>query len=283
MSRTASRFDIGPGAVLGSRYEIVGPHRQGGLSVAYEARDLDRGDRCEVQLFTAGLFETEAEAQEFASAWDPWRRVASTHVLAVREVALATRTTPMLVTDFPEGRSLRQDINERGRQEAAQVAALGAELLEALEAIHACGLVHGDVKPLTVWRARELAVLVDGGTTMGLWNAKDLGERTALIGTPYYAPVEQFGGDPPTVSSDLYNVATLLFELATGVQPWAGKSFLEVFQSKLSRTPPSVRERAPGVGVPAALEEAIRGGLHADWRDRYGSAKEFRERLEACA
>ena len=123
---------------------------------------------------------------------------------------------------------------------------------------------------------------VPGGITSGLWESKHLGDKTALIGTPFYAPVEQFGGDSPDVRSDVYNVATVLYELCTGVVPWPGKSFLEVFQSKLQSRPPRMTERAPGVNVPAALEEAIVGGLIAEARDRYASAEEFAQQLEAA-
>ena len=66
-----------------------------------------------------------------------------------------------------------------------------------------------------------------------------------------------------------------------GPEDDAGKTFLEVFQAKLERELPTVAGRAPGVEVPAALEEAIGGGLHADLQRRYGTAREFRDRLVA--
>jgi serine/threonine-protein kinase len=116
---------------------------------------------------------------------------------------------------------------------------------------------------------------------MGLWSAKHLGDKTALIGTPYYAPVEQFGGEAPDISSDIYNVATVLYELATGVVPWPGKSFLEIFQAKLAPTPTPMRERVPGCEVPASLEEVIKGGLLTDRRERYTDAGTFRDLLAA--
>ena len=119
--------------------------------------------------------------------------------------------------------------------------------------------------------------------TPGLWNAKGIGDRTTLIGTPYYAPVEQFGGDAPTVTSDIYNVATVLYECLTGVLPWPGKTFLEVFQAKLQKTPPPMAERAPGVSVDPQLEAVITRGCQADRHERYASAEEFGEALAALA
>ena len=284
---TVSPFDIGPGKVVGDRFEVVKGHRQGGLSMAFEVIDRSDGERRELQFFPPSLFEGADEAQEFASGWRPWLRVESPHVLAVRDIALVGPQGLLLVTDMPEGECLRELVAKFAPLPAPGVVALGLELLDGLIQIHAHGLVHGDVKPQTVWVSGEepdrKAVLVDGGTTPGLWAAKDLGDRTALIGTPYYAPVEQFGGDAPTVQSDVYNVATLLFEMATGVQPWAGKNFLDVFQAKLERVPPTIAERAPAVTVPDALEEAIRGGLFADKSQRYATATAFRDALESCA
>src|SRR5262249_26549062 len=100
-------------------------------------------------------------------------------------------------------------------------------------------------------------------------------------GTPYYAPVEQFGGEAPDVLSDVYNVATVLFELVTGVLPWPGSSMLEVFQQKLDKQAPSMKKRAPKVEVAPELESAIVHGLMAGKRKRFQSAAAFREALAA--
>ena len=154
-----------------------------------------------------------------------------------------------------------------------------------LERIHKAELVHGDIKPHTIHvsegRKGLHAQLVDGGITPGLWNAKHLGEHTALIGTPFYAPVEQFGGESPDVQSDIYNVATVLFELACGTLPWPGSSFLEVFQAKLDRNAPSMAARAPDAELGPGREQAIVQGLMADRRGRYSDAADFRAALEA--
>ncbi len=139
-------------------------------------------------------------------------------------------------------------------------------------------LVHEGIAYATAGRSTE----ADGGIALvafrpetgeTVW-AKGLGEKTALIGTPYYAPMEQFGGDSPDVRSDIYNLATVLYECATGVLPWTGSSFLEVFQSKLKDAPP-MKSRAKDVEVPAPLEAAILHGCQADRRKRFASARDF--------
>lgn len=280
-------YDIVPGRRVAERYTVVGSHRQGGFSTAFEVTDdEDGGARCELQLFPAGLFEGPGQALEFGRRLEPWCDLDTERVLRVREVLTVDADTLALVTDFPAGESLRQRLESVSPLPPEEVLALGLGMLQGLVAIHAAGLVHGDIKPYTVHVAGSGADLrtsyVDGGVTLGLWTAKGLGERTALIGTPHYAPMEQFGGDAPDVRSDVYNVATVLFESACGVLPWPGNSFLEVFQAKLA-DPPPMAERAPDVSVAPELEEVIRRGCLADRNRRYPSAAEFLAAFEALA
>lgn len=288
MSQTSpSPFDLRPGTVLRERYELVRPFRQGGMSTTFEVTDGREGVRRELQVFPAALFEGREQAHEFARSLAHWREIEHPAVLRVREVEAYDDGTILLVTDFPRGEALRDRLKRDGREPAATARAVGIALLEGLCAIHERGQIHGDVKPSTVWVDDEggdlRPVLTDGGITLGLWSAKHLGDKTALIGTPFYAPIEQFGGDPPNVQSDLYNVATVLYELVTGVVPWSGRSFLEIFQAKLEKAPPTMRERAPSVEVPEDFEDAVRGGLMADRHERYASADEFLDALRACA
>jgi serine/threonine-protein kinase len=285
---TFSIFDLQPGRSVLDRFRITKPLRQSGLSAAFEAHDEHAEPaqtRCALVVFSGALFEGAKQAEEFRATWKPWTRAKSEHLARVREVVALPGHGTMLVVDPSDETSLKELLRQRGALSAAEVQALGLQLADALEAIHAQKLVHGDIKPqniLVTERDGSLhATLVDGGITTGMWSAKHLGEHTALIGTPYYAPIEQFGGESPDRQSDIYNVSTVLFECATGVLPWPGKTLLEVFQAKLDRSEPSMKRRAPKCVVPAALEAAIVKGLLADRDERYVNATEFREALSA--
>ncbi len=281
--KSISAFDLVAGKTVAEHFEIVRPHRQSDLTTTYEARDTRSGERRELMLFPAALFDSAEQVAEFCEAWEAWSGITSPHVNRVREVVRFEDDNVLLVTDFPEGRSLRTLLDEVGPMPQAQARDLGLQLLDGLIAAHAAGQIHGDVKPSTI-RVTEgkdglRARLIDGGVTAALWNAKHLGERTALIGTPFYAPVEQFGGDSPDVPSDVYNVATVLFEMLTGVIPWPGKNFLEVFQAKLEKSPPSMSRRAPKVEIDPDLERVVVSGLLTDKRERYATSQAFRDAL----
>lgn len=277
-----SLFDLEPKKVLLERFEIVRPLRQTGMALTFEAHDRSEEGARELLVFPSALFENPGQALDFADALRHWRKVDSPAVVRVRDVVHYPGGALLVSTELPPPRSLREWLNEHRRMDAKHARELGLALLGGLAAIHDAGLVHGDIKPYTIHAegARKLSkpLFVDGGTTPGLWSAKHLGDRTMLIGTPVYAPLEQFGGESPNVQSDLYNLATVLYELVAGAVPWAGRNFLEVFQAKLGEPRP-IRSVAPDAQVPAELEEVLLRGLQADARERYTSAGEFRAAL----
>jgi len=283
-TKTLSLFDLAPGKTLLDRYYINRVNRHGGMATTFEVDDRSGGGTAEMQIFPAALFESHGQSLEFAQAMHVWKTVVSPAVLKVRDVQSFDDGTIVFITDLPPGESLREWEKVHKLIDPSGAIDIGLHLLDGLVAIHAAGLIHGDIKPHTIHieeKKKRRVTLIDGGITPALWTAKHLGDKTALIGTPFYAPVEQFGGESPDVQSDVYNLATVLFELVTGVIPWAGKSFLEVFQSKLSKAAPSMKARAPKVHVPTELEAAIAKGLMADRSARYASADEFKQALKA--
>lgn len=274
-----SLFDLAPGKVLLDRYRIDAPHRENGMSAAFRVTDQAEDAERELQAFPASLFEGKHQADAFGETLNGWAELDDAAFARVREVEVLGDGAVIVVSDFPEGRALRDELEERQRFEAQDVIDLGVALLDGLQGAHGRGLIHGDIKPATVFVGDLGPVLVDGGVTPGLWAAKHLGTRTALIGTPYYAPIEQFGGDAPDERSDLYNLATVMYELLTGVMPWKGRSFIEVFQSKMQPEAPSMRSLAPDVEVDPDLERAIAKALRGKRQERHASAEEFRGAL----
>jgi len=284
-----SLFDLTPGKVLLGRYEVRGPHRENGMAAAFTVIDTkasgqDRGRR-ELQAFPGSLFEDRDQSQSFAEQIRAWSEASAEVLLPLYEVSVLDDGAVLVVSEFPPGISLRAWRSAQGRMDVAPAVRLAIRILEGLEAAHRAGLAHGDIKPETIWCRDdgEGAVLVDAGITTSLWAAKHLGTRTALIGTPYYAPLEQFSGESPDEVSDLYNLATVMYELLTGALPWAGKGYIEVFQSKLQPGPPPMRQLAPHVEIPAELEAAIARALRGKRNERYPNAASMRSVLQGLS
>ena len=280
-ARSLNLFDLAVGNTLLDRYEILRPHRQSGMSAAFEVRDVQSDESLELQAFPASLFEDKEQASEFGERLLPWKHLKNPSVLRLCDVEVMDDGAVILGHDFPEGVSLRSYFEEQGRMGPQHVVRLGIDLLAGLMDIHGAGLVHGDVKPSTIHflESEDHGQLLDGGITPGMWAAKHMGTRTALIGTPYYAPLEQFTGDAPDALGDLYAVATVLYELLCGELPWSGRTFVEVFQSKMQKEPPAMAFRAPGVEIDPELEAVIARGLHAERRNRFPNAESFQAEL----
>jgi serine/threonine protein kinase len=286
MSATSlNLFDLAPGKVILDRYHILRAHRHGGMSATFEVEDKEVNERRELQVFPGSLFENRIQASDFAERLAPWQELSSSSILRLCEVQVFDDGSVLHISDFPKGASLREWMNEHERMDAKSTVRLSRAILEALVEIHSAGLVHGDIKPASIYYAPDddASILLDGGITPGLWGAKHLGTRTQLIGTPYYAPLEQFTGDSPDELSDLYNIATVMYELLTGVLPWTGKGFVEVFQSKMQASPPKMAIRSPGVEVDPELEAMVSQGLAGARKDRHVSAKAFLESLATVA
>ncbi len=281
-STSLSLFDLQPGNTLLGRFLLKAPLRESGIATTFEAEDSESGLTGELQVFPGGLFEDAEQGAAFASCMQAWVGTEESCIQRIHSAQALDDGAALVFAEIPRGQDLRSMLEAEGPVESAKVVDLATSLLKGLSALHGAGLVHGDIKPASIYVGEE-ALLVDGGITPAMWAAKHLGTRTALIGTPFYAPIEQFTGDSPDELSDLYNLATVMYELLTGVLPWSGKGYIEVFQSKMQAVPPSMTLRAPEVEVSRELEEVVSQGLFASRRERHPSADVFLRRLTSAA
>ena len=129
----------------------------------------------------------------------------------------------------------------------AETARLAEDLAGALDALHAGGIVHRDVKPSNVlFDDRATAHLSDFGLAKdAAWTA--LTGDGAMLGTPHYAAPEVIAGEEATAASDIYSLGCVLWEAATGGPPFAGRSLFDVGLAHLTEQPPEP-ELPPEVG-----------------------------------
>ncbi|MBL9080058.1 MAG: serine/threonine protein kinase [Planctomycetes bacterium] len=170
-----------------------------------------------------------------------------------------------------------------GRSFEAALARLLAPIADALATAHGKGMIHRDIKPSNILIHRDgRAVVADFGLAKG-------GDDPALsltgegLGTPYYMSPEQAYLTGKTVDhrTDVYSLGITLYEALTGKRPFAGHNFLEVVEAIRTTLPPSIRaiarERSPDAAA------VVRRAMARDPEQRYASALELREDLEALA
>ncbi len=180
-------------------------------------------------------------------------------------------------TEFIDGRTLESLIAGRDPLPAEDVIAIGIDLCRALAAVHDAGLLHRDVKAQNVMRETGgRIVLMDFGTGHDVERAP--AREGDLSGTPLYLAPELFDGGLPSVASDVYALAVLLFYLSTGTYPVPGRTLDEVRTGHGARRPVHMGDIRSD--VPTELAAVIERGLATTLSARYASAHEFEAALE---
>ncbi|GAA2724572.1 hypothetical protein GCM10010315_54750 [Streptomyces luteosporeus] len=244
----------------------VGPYRllarlgSGGMGRVFLGRS--RGGRAvAVKVVRPELAENAVFRRRFAQEVAAARRVNGFYTAQVVE-ADTDADPPWLVTSYIPGPSLQEAVERCGPMPAAAVAALGAGLAEGLGAVHACGVVHRDLKPGNVVLADDGPRLIDFGIARALDATSHL-TQSGVIGTAAFMSPEQMLGREATPASDVFCLAGVLVYAATGRSPFGvGPAAAVAYRV--------VHDEPDLSGVPAGLVPLIRAALGKDPGDRPG-------------
>ncbi|MFI6806674.1 serine/threonine-protein kinase [Streptomyces luteogriseus] len=270
--------DPGAGRLIAGRYRLLAKLGHGGMGTVWRAKD-ETVDR-EVAVKEPRVPEHLPE-RERSNAFERMRREARAAarldhpaVVDVYDVAVV-EDQPWIVMELVRGRSLGDALQE-GTLSAREAARIGLEVLGALEAAHAAGILHRDVKPDNVLLGRyDRVVLTDFGIAQieGETNLTDTG---GFVGSPEYIAPERVLGQRPGPASDLWSLGVVLYAATEGVSPFRRSNTPATLQSVLNATP------APPASAQGPLAEAINGLLHKD-PARRPNAAQVRALLGAAA
>jgi len=176
--------------------------------------------------------------------------------------------------ELVEGQTLEEWVTAHGSMGASETKAVGIDLCSALAAVHAAGLVHGDVKAQNIMRdKRGRIVLMDFGA------GRAQGTNAAgVAGTPMYLAPEVLAGEPPTTESDLYSLGVLLFYLLTRKYPYTGVGIESLRAAHADGDRRWLRDLRPD--VPSGLVQAIERALEPDPARRFATAGGMEQALQ---
>ena len=178
--------------------------------------------------------------------------------------------------EFVHGRTLAAEVDARGALSADEATVVGRALCGALAAVHAKGLVHGDVKAHNVMREDGgRVVLMDFGAGRSMQTSAS--GLDLLAGTPLYLCPERMRGGPPTAATDIYSLGVLLYHLVTQEYPIEGATRAEVDEAH--RTGRRTRLRDRRADLPDAFVAAVERALAPDPAARFATAGAFEEAL----
>ncbi|HXG88517.1 MAG TPA: protein kinase [Vicinamibacterales bacterium] len=272
-----------------SHYRILDKLGGGGMGVVYRAEDLHLGRHVAIKFLPPELSHDPAAALRFqrearaASALNH-PGICTVHDLGVHD------GQQFLVMELLEGKTLKHSIAAQPLA-IPRVIELGIEIVDAIEAAHAQGILHRDIKPANIFvTARGHAKVLDFGLAKlvlppgavpehqaTVTAADQLSMPGTVMGTAAYMSPEQARGEELDVRSDVFSIGAVLYEMMTGTPAFARPSAVATFDAVLHSTPPAAVRLNPE--VPLELERILARALDKDRELRYQSTTDLRAEL----
>lgn len=180
-----------------------------------------------------------------------------------------------LVMEWVDGRLLRQVVNEQRKMPSERAVRIAREIAEALDYIHAHGVVHRDLKPENIMvDAEDHIKLIDFGIAGNAGSRRlTFAKLSQTMGTPDYISPEQVKGKRGDGRSDIYALGIMLYEMLTGQVPFTGSNAFVIMNDRLLNHPVPPREIDPTISP--QLQEIIYRAIERDPAKRYSTAREF--------
>jgi serine/threonine-protein kinase len=274
------------GTVLSKRYRLTREIGRGGMGAVYAAEPVEGGGPpvaikvlhsyfvCDEQVMTRFMDESRTAI-----------RLAHPNILRIHECLAAEDGSPYLVMDLLEGIPLSAYTRDGGRVALAQAVPILQGMLAGIEAAHANGVVHRDLKPGNVFLARTGGVftvkLLDFGIAKVMDAAGGMGTKTqtgALLGTPAYMSPEQVkSAKDVDARSDLWSIGVMFYEMLSGRVAFAAPTEYARLAAVISNQPTPIESVDPELAVVAPF---LARALEKDRERRFQTAREMADALE---
>ena len=274
-----------PGSHIAS-YQLEERLGQGGMAVVFRAYDSRLDRRVALKLMAPGFSDDDAFRQRFMQESRAAAAVDHPHIIPVFEAGEANGVL-FLAMRMVRGGDVRSLIDRNGPLPPARAAEIVAQVASALDAAHARGLVHRDVKPANMLLEAgpgadrpDHVYLSDFGLTKTSLAASGLTATGQFMGTVEYVAPEQIESRPLDGRCDQYALACSAFEMLCGEPPFHREQSISVLYAHLSEPPPQVRLRRSE--LPDDIDAVLAKALSKAPADRYATCGEFASALRAA-
>ena len=268
------------GTLVAERYEILKLLGQGGMGAVYKARDTELERLVALKLIRPELASNPEILRRFKQELILAREVTHRNVIRIFDLGQA-KGIKFITMEFVEGRDLRTVLRERGKLPPDEAVQIAGQICRALEAAHAAGVVHRDLKPQNIMLdAKDRVYVMDFGIAHSL-ETPGMTQTGALMGTPEYMSPEQAKGMKVDARSDLFSFGIIFYEMLTGISPYQADTALATLLKRTQERPQPPAEVDPT--IPKAICNVVMKCLEINRDDRYSTAREILEDLGQAA
>ena len=264
--------------VFADRYELTELIASRDMTNLYKGLDLQTGQTVAVKVFSKHLSLDPGFVARFREEAQGTAGLSHANIARVYDYG-SWDDSYFMVSEYIEGQDLAVYLAAHGPLPVPQALHVAAEVCAAVQSAHQVGLAHRDIKPENILLRYDGAVKV---TDFGIARAITISGFTATevaLGTAHYFSPEQAKGEPPTSASDVYSIATVLFEMLSGRKPFEGSNPLVVALKHVNDEPPALRSLDPA--IPEDVEALVQRNLSKHPEKRARNAGELGEAIHS--
>ncbi len=263
---------------LGGRYRVERELGRGGMAKVFLGTDTVLGRPVAVKVLAPQFVDDEGFVQRFRREAQAAASIGNPHIVSVFDTG-SDDGVHFIVMEYVEGRTLAEILAGGGRILPDRAIDIAIDVCRALDAAHAQGVIHRDIKPGNIMlNPRGEVKVTDFGIARVTTTAETVAQTAAILGTASYLSPEQAQGQPVDGRSDIYSLGCVVYEMVTGRPPFLGDSPVAVASKQVLEQPVPPSKLNPD--VTADLDAVILRALAKNQANRYQSAEEMRADLE---
>ena len=277
--------------VLADRYRVVKKLGEGGMGSVYLAEHTTINKRLAIKVLSPEFSHKQDLVDRFLQEARAASMIDQENVVEITDFGSTPNGSVFFVMEFLQGEDLSDTIKNVGPLPWPRVKAIMLQIVDALKAAHAAGIIHRDMKPENCFRIKRgsnddfikvldfgiAKVTSDEGDGSG---GKNLTRTGMIFGTPEYMSPEQAKGEKVDHRVDVYALGVILYELLTGQVPFTADTFMGILTKHMFEPPAAPSTVVPNVTIPEEVEAIILKALQKDREYRFQSMEDMGAAIE---